>query len=62
MKVIPTVKAGVSGLKKEVGFKSESEVLAYLLQFYNGRKSTVTLEEHNKLRRQVEQQHRQGEF
>lgn len=56
----PVVKAGLEALKKEFGLKTESEVIAYLLNYYSDHKKTVTLDEHNRLVRQVHHIHNQG--
>lgn len=55
----PVVKSGVAALKKEIGVKTESEVIAYLLNYYSDHKKTITLDEHNRLIRNVIHIHNQ---
>ncbi|MCY9543473.1 hypothetical protein [Paenibacillus alvei] len=46
VKVMEFVKEGLENLKDELDFKSESEVIYYLLQIYYTRKAEITLMEH----------------
>lgn len=58
--VHPVVKAGIEAITKDVGVKTESEGIAYLLAYYNRHRADVTLDEHVRVKAQVEQMHRQG--
>jgi hypothetical protein len=46
LQVLNSVKQIVQGIKKERGFKNESEVIAYLYALYEAQKPKITLQQH----------------
>ncbi|MFD5022379.1 hypothetical protein ACFWMP_26095 [Paenibacillus sp. NPDC058367] len=54
MQVYSNVKKIVEDLKKELELKNESEVIAYLSQFYRIRQKSLTLDEHKQIKKEIE--------
>lgn len=62
VKVHPTLKTDLSWLKLNLGLKTESEVLAYLVLEHHEMKDKLTYNQHRQLVSKVEQIHNQGAF
>lgn len=54
MQVHTNVKNIVQDLKKDLELKSESEVIAYLYEFYQLRHKSLTLDEHKQIKSSIE--------
>lgn len=60
MKMAPIVKENIESLRKELGFRTESHVLAYLVAMYRDQKrKTITLGDHQKYVSHSEEIHNQ---
>ncbi|OBZ15203.1 hypothetical protein A8L34_29535 [Bacillus sp. FJAT-27264] len=54
MQVYTPIKNVVKDFKKEMELSNESEVIAYLYQFYLNRKKSLSLEEHREIKEGIE--------
>ncbi|OMD76587.1 hypothetical protein [Paenibacillus odorifer] len=54
IQVYTPVKNIVKDLKKDLELKNESEVIAYLYQFYQSRRKSLTLDEHREIKDEIE--------
>lgn len=62
MQVYLPVKRIVEDLKKKIGLKNESQVIAYLYALYDDRLEKITLIEHEKALKRITEIHNQNSF
>lgn len=61
IKAVPAVKAELEALREELGFKTESQVLGYLMAMYRDQKTKrILLADHQRYMKESEEKHNQG--